>query len=75
MLVNSQMVCLRSVGILIAPVVVFVGGWQNDTLDFKSKTQHTLITRHASQDGRRSEQQTHSALRITIYHRHARRTY
>ena len=35
-------------------VVVFVGGWQNDTLDFKSKTQHTLITRHASQDGRQS---------------------
>ena len=36
---------------LLVPVV-FVGGWQNDTLDFKSKTQHTLITRHASQDGR-----------------------
>ena len=52
-----------------------MGGWQNDTLKFKSKTQHTLITRHASQDGRQSQQQTHSALRITIYHRHARRTY
>ena len=35
-------------------IVVFVDGWQNDTLDFKSKTQHTLITRHASQDGHQS---------------------